>query len=106
MRVTVSHTKGKQEATRIIDQTTEDVVKGIVAGPVQITDQSRSWNGDTMNFGFTARMGPIAAPIRGTVAVAETEVVIDVELPGFLKSFLPEERIRSEVQTRVRGLLS
>jgi hypothetical protein len=106
MRVTVPHKKGKQEARRIIDQTTDDVMKGIVAGPVQITDQSRSWNGDSMNFGFTARMGPITAPIHGTVEVADTEVIIDIELPAFLKNFLPEERVRSEVQNRVRGLLT
>jgi hypothetical protein len=59
-----------------------------------------------MNFGFTAGMGPITAPIHGTVEVTDTEVIIDIELPGFLKSFLPEERVRSEVQTRVRGLLT
>lgn len=106
MRVSVSHTKGKQEAKRIIDQTTDDVMKGIVAGPVQITDQSRRWNGDTMDFGFTGRMGPFSAPIHGSVAVTDTEVIIDIELPGFLKNILPEERVRSEVQTRVRGLLT
>ncbi len=106
MRVSVSHTKGKQEAMRIIDQTADDFMKGMLAGPVQITNQRKVWKGSTMDFGFTGRMGFFSAPINGTITVTETEAIIDVELPGILKKFFPEERMQSEVQNRVRGLLT
>ena len=106
MRVTISHDKGKKEAMRIIDQTADEFIKGMATGPVKVTNQSKSWNGSTMDFGFTGKMGIFSSPIKGKIDVTETEVIIDVELPGMLKNFLPEEKVRAEVQNRVRGLLA
>jgi hypothetical protein len=105
MRISISHSKTRQEAIKIIDEGTDKFMQG-VAGPVQITDQRKSWNGSKMDFGFTGRMGPFSTPMNGTVEVTDTDIIIDVELPGILKNFLPEEKVRTEVQNRVRGLLN
>jgi hypothetical protein len=105
MRITISHTKGRQEAMKIINESTDKFMQGM-AGPVQVTDQRKSWNGSKMDFGFVGRMGPFSAPINGTIDVTDTEIIVDVELPGILKNLLPEEKVRTEVQNRVRGLLT
>lgn len=105
MKITVSHNKGQKEAMRIVDQSSEELFRGIPAGPVQIVDQQKSWKGSTMSFSFTGKMGFLKAPISGTVEVTEKDVTIECELPGFLENLIPEEKVRAGIQSRVRGLL-
>jgi hypothetical protein len=105
MKITVSHNKGEKEAMRIVDQSSEELFKGIPAGPIQIVDQHKSWNGSTMSFSFTGKMGFFKAPISGTVLVTDKDVTIECELPGFLKKLIPEEKVRASIESRVRGLL-
>jgi hypothetical protein len=51
-------------------------------------------------------MGFFTAPIRGTVVVTDREVILDIELPGIVSKFIPEEKIRAQVEGRVKGLLA
>jgi hypothetical protein len=108
MRVTVSHDKGLAGITRTVNEQSEQLLKQVAAsgGPLQVTDVVKQWNGSTMHFEFTGRVGIFSAPIKGDVICAEKEVTIDVELPGMLKSMLPEEKIKAQVESRVKGLLT
>ena len=106
MRVTISHDKGQKEAMRIIDQSAQDLLSGIPTGPVRITDSKKSWDGNTMNFSFRAKMGLFSSSVRGTVLVTEKDVTIDVELPGIVKNLVPEEKIRATLETKAKGLLA
>lgn len=105
MRLTVSHNKGRDEAMKIIDQTAEDLFKGVPGAPVQIVDTQKRWDGPTLYFSFTGKMGFFTAPIKGLVFVTERDVTVDVELPGFVKSLVGEEKIRAGIEGRVKGLL-
>jgi hypothetical protein len=40
------------------------------------------------------------------VQCGEKEVTVDVELPGALKALVPEEKVKQQVEGRVRGLLN
>jgi hypothetical protein len=40
------------------------------------------------------------------VQVTEKDVTIECELPGILKNFIPEEKVKAQVEGRVRGLLT
>jgi hypothetical protein len=82
MRVTVSHDKGLEGAKKIVNDSADQLLKGAATGPVEIADMHRNWQGDQMQFSFTARMGIFSAPIKGFVECRQTEVVVDVELPG------------------------
>jgi len=106
MRVTVNHDKGLEGAKKIVNDSADQLLASAASGPVKITDMNRQWNGNNMDFAFVGRMGFFSAPIRGQVLVTEKEVTIDVELPGLLKQFMPEEKIRAQVEGRVRGLLN
>jgi hypothetical protein len=59
-----------------------------------------------MDFSFTARMGVFSAPIKGTVLCTEKDVTVDVELPGMLKALIPEDKVKQQVEGRVKGLLT
>jgi hypothetical protein len=106
MRITIAHEKGRQEATRIVDKSAEDLVQSIPAGPVKISDHQKTWDGDTMSFSFKAKMGFFGATIRGTAQVNDKDVVIDVELPGMVKALVPEDKIRAALEVKAKGLLA
>jgi hypothetical protein len=105
MRVTVSHNKNPQEVIRSVDRGFDEIFKGMPMGPIQITDEQRTWVGSTLNFSFNANAGFMKIPVKGIVQVEETQVTIDVDLPSFISQFFPEEKIKTVLQDRVRGLL-
>ncbi len=106
MRITVSHNKTPAEIKANIDRSFDDIFKGLPMGPVQISEEHRTWVGDTMNFSFHAKAAFIAVPVKGWIAVEPAQVTIEVELPSFLKNFLPEEKVKTAVESRIRGLLT
>jgi len=106
MRVTVNHNKGLDGATKIVNDSADQLLASAASGPVKITDMQREWNGSTMDFSFVGRMGFFSAPIKGKVYVTDRDVTVDVDLPGLLKQFMPEEKVRAAVEGRVRGLLN
>ena len=55
-------------------------------------------------------VGPVVASMivdstGGTVAVTDQDVTIDADL-GFLGKLMPEEKVRTTVESRVRSLLT
>jgi hypothetical protein len=106
MRITVTHNKGLQGAKKLVDDSATELFKGTPGTPVQIVDQQRRWEGDTMHYSFTGKMGFFSAPIRGWIQVTEKDVTIECELPDLLKKFMPEEKLKAGIESRVRGLLT
>jgi hypothetical protein len=108
MRVTVSHDKGLDGIVRSVNDQSDQLLKQVAAsgGPMQVTDVVRQWNGNVMHYEFIGRVGIFSAPIKGDVICGEKEVTIDIELPGMVKNFLPEDKLRAQVESRVKGLLT
>lgn len=106
MRVSISHNKPKQEVINIVETQTQELLRSVASGPVQIADAQKQWQGDTMYFSFKGKMGFFSVPIKGTVEVRETEVIIDADLPGLVTKMISEEKIRAQVEGRVKGLLA
>jgi hypothetical protein len=104
MRITVSHTQPKQEVKAAVDRSFDDLFRGVGGIPLQLVNQQREWNGDTLNFSFSAKVGFLSAPIRGTVEVTERDITVDADL-GLLEKLFPAGPTRSEIESRVRGLL-
>jgi hypothetical protein len=106
MRIIIPNHKSVDECKKIVERSTEDLFRSAAGGIVQISDIKKSWNGDTMMFSFRAAVAFVATPIEGTVAVTEKEVTIDVVLPEMFRKLIPEEKLRSGIESRVRGLLT
>ena len=104
MRVTVSHTKNKEEVMRAVDRSFEDLFRGIGAIPVQFDDERRNWQGSTLSFSFTAKMGFMSTPIKGIVEVTDRDLTIDADL-GLFERLLPTAKVQQSVSGAVRGLL-
>ena len=105
VRITVGHTKSKEEIKRAIDRTFDDLFKGIANMPVQIVDEKRAWNGDTLFFSFGAKVSLLTSPIKGTIEVTDREVIVEADL-GLLEKLLPAAQTRATIENRVRVLLN
>lgn len=105
MRVTISHNKPKEEIRRSIDRSFDDFFKGPGFIPLQIVNQHRSWQGNTMTFSFDAKAGILSTPIKGFVEVTDKDVTVDADL-GLLEKLLPTKQARQAIEGKVRGLLT
>jgi hypothetical protein len=105
MRVTITHNKPVQQVKDAVDHSMDQVFSGLGVGIVEFTDPHRQWNGDTMSFSLTAKMGFIKTPIKGTVEIRATDLTVDVDL-GLLDKLIPQETVRTGIESQVRGLLT
>jgi hypothetical protein len=106
MRIIIPNKKSVEETKRIVERSTEDLFRSAAGGIIQISGVEKSWSGDTMTFVFKAGVAFLTTPIQGTVAVSEKEVVIDVAIPEAFRHFIAEDKLKSGIETRVRGLLA
>ena len=104
MRITVSHNRPKEEIRRSIDSSFDDFFKGVGFVPIQIANEQRQWQGNTLHFSFNAKAGILSTPIKGFVEVTDRDVTIDADL-GLLEKLLPAKQTREALESRVKGLL-
>ena len=105
MRVTISHNKPVDQVKTAVDHSIDQVFNGLAVGMVEFTDQQRAWHGDTLAFSMTAKFGFIKTPVRGTIAVGTSDIAVDVDL-GLLEKLIPQQTVKTAIESRVRGLLT
>lgn len=104
MRITVSHTRSKEEVMRSVDRSFDDLFRNVGVIPLQFVDEKRSWQGSTLTFSLCAKMGPLSTAIKGTIEVTDRDLTIDADL-GLLERLIPTSKAREAITSRVRGLL-
>ena len=104
MRISISHNRTKEEVVQSIDRSWDDLFKEAGALPVKLTVEQRSWQGSTMTFALTAKMGIISTPIKGTVEVTDRDIIVDADL-GMLGRFVNEKTAQQLLGSRIKGLL-
>jgi hypothetical protein len=104
VRISVSHNRTKEEVVQTVDRTFNDLFKEAGGLPVKLTVEHRSWQGSTMTFALTAKMGIISTPIKGTVEVTDRDVIVDADL-GILGKFVNEKSAQQLLGSRIKGLL-
>src|ERR1700733_3120286 len=104
MRITIAHKKAKQEVVDSIDRGFDDVfqMQGL---PLKLMLEQKNWQGSTLTFALSAKMGFMSSPIRGTIEVTDRDVIIDADL-GMFERFVSEEKVRGALTTKFKGLLS
>jgi hypothetical protein len=103
MRINISHNRPKDELIHTVDRSFAHLFQ-TTGLPVQLIDQQKTWQGSTMTFSLTAKMGFMSAPIKGTVDVTDRDITIDADL-GILERMIPAKTAQELIATRIRGLL-
>jgi hypothetical protein len=57
-----------------------------------------------MTFALTAKMGFMSTPIKGTVEVTDSDVIVNADL-GMLGRFVNEKTAQQLLGSRIKGLL-
>ena len=104
MRITVSHNRSKEEVVQSVDKSFNDLFQGIGGIPVKLVQEHKSWQGSTLTFALTAKMGLLSTPIKGTIEVTDRDITIDADL-GILERMIPAKKAHELVSQHVRGLL-
>ena len=104
MRITVSHNRRKEDVIQSVDRSFNDLFQGIGALPVKLVQEHKSWQGSTMTFALSAKMGMLSTPIKGTIEVTDADITIDADL-GILERMIPAKKAQEVLTTHIRGLL-
>jgi hypothetical protein len=104
VRVTVSHNRSKEEVMRSVDQSFDQLFAGAAGLPLRVTQEQRGWQGSTLHFALTAKMGLLSTPIKGYVEVTDKDITIDADL-GILERMIPAKKAQEALTNHVRGLL-
>lgn len=105
VRITITHNRSKEDVIQSIDRGFNRLFQEAGALPVKLVVEQRSWQGSTMSFLLTAKMGIISTPIKGTVEVTDKDLTIDVDL-GMFNRFVDEKSAQQMIGNRVKGLLN
>jgi len=105
MRITVAHNRTKEAVIQSVDRSFDELFQGPGLSQIKIADQRRTWQGNTLTFSLTAKMGFLSTPIKGTVEVTDKDIIIDADL-GMLERLIPEAKAREMLSTRIKGLLN
>jgi hypothetical protein len=104
MKVVLEHHRTKKEIMDAVDQGFQDMfqAEGL---PVKIVVKEKSWKGSVLTFVLSAKMGLLSTPIKGTVEVTDSQILIDADL-GMLNKFIPEKTAQDMLGTRIKSLLN
>jgi hypothetical protein len=105
VRITITHKRSKADVIQSIDRGFNQLFQEAGALPVKLVVEQRSWQGSTMSFLLTAKMGIISTPIKGTVDVSDKDLTIDVDL-GMFNRFVDEKSAQQMIGNRIKGLLN
>ena len=105
MKVVVAHHSTEQAVKPVLDQGVDQLLAGAGGKSVQIVDQKKSWAGSVMTFSCTGKVGFISVPLAATVAVDDTNVTVECELPAMVKNFVGEDKVRGIVEENVRKMV-
>jgi len=106
MTLIVPHHRTQQDAVAVVDRGANELFSGIGGGAVEIKEFKKSWTGSTMAFSFTGSMGFISIPLSGTVAVDDSNITIQCELPAMVKNFIGDEKVAGAIERKLTPLLA
>jgi hypothetical protein len=106
MTIIIPHGTTVEKAMATVDNSANSLFELTAGSHVQLVDKTRSWNGSTMDFGLTARVGFISVPISGTIVVDSINVTVNCHLPALVNQFIGEEKIRTGLEGRIRAMLT
>lgn len=90
---------------RSVDRSFDDLFRGVGVIPIQFVEERRSWQGSTLTFSLSAKVGFVSTPMSGTIEVTDRDITIDADL-GLLERLIPASKARDSITGRVRALLT
>lgn len=106
MRVHVSHDLGRRGARQRLAAFADGLARREWPGGADVSDIRQHWTGDRLDFSCVAARGFFSLTLRGWVDVADSEVILDADVPPMLASFVGEDRIREVLEAELTRVLA
>jgi hypothetical protein len=104
MRIQRDHGVSRGEAIHRIDAFLDGLMRKELPGSMKIREPSKSWSGDVMSFSFKIKKGFLGTKISGSIHVDNQSIIMESELPGLVKTFVGEEKIREVINEQLHSL--
>jgi Putative polyhydroxyalkanoic acid system protein (PHA_gran_rgn) len=105
MKITIAHNRTKAEVMQTIERSFDEMARANAGIPVQFAVKEKNWQGSVLNFELSAKMAMLSTPIKGTVEVTDTDVIVNADL-GVLNRFVSDETAAEMFGKRFKGLLN
>ena len=105
MNVVQRHKLGQAEAIKRIDGFLDELMAREPPAGVTIKNPQKTWNGNRMDFSFSANRGFFGTTITGTMVVTDASVTLDSELPGIIRTFVGEDAVRDVIARELGRIL-
>jgi hypothetical protein len=98
MRVERNNPKSQEKAINIIDGFLDRLVRHQFSGGVKISDPYKNWQRNKMSFSFKVKKSFfLSVTLSGTITVTGEKIVLDCSIPGFVTTFVDENKIRQVI---------
>ena len=104
MHIERKHRVGQEEAIRKINALLDDLQGRPYPAGVSVADVSRNWSGNDLNFSVHAKKGFLGTTLSGLLHVNDDCLVLDYDLPSWVATFVPEDKIRDAIHQQLDKL--
>lgn len=106
MRLEIKHNLGKEKAIEKIDGFLDKLAEKELPAGIKIENPKKEWSENVMTVSFKAKKSIFGVDIKGTATVFEDHVIIEVDLPAIITSFVSEEDIANRLKSGAQELLT
>ncbi len=106
MQIVYLHKTEKAVAIKKIDNFLIALMRREFPSGVKLKNAQKQWNGDNMTFSFKVKRGVIGTKISGNILVTDNTVKLTFNLPGLVKTFVSEEKIKNVINQQFDELFT
>jgi hypothetical protein len=106
MRIERTYAHSSDELKRRLEQLTDGFSAIKLPAGVAVSNISKSWQGDTLKFSFTAGMGFFSATIGGQAMVSGSSVILEVTLPGMMSAMIDERDVEGRIAAQLDAVMA
>ena len=106
MRLKVEHNLSRQKAIEKIDSFLDKLAEKELPAGITIDNPQKSWSDNVMTVSFKAKKGFFGVEIKGTATVFDDHVIIEMDLPAIVTSFVSEDEIAVRIKNDAQALLN
>jgi len=101
MHIEHNHRLGAAEAIGRINALLDDLLRRQLPAGVTVQEISRNWSENALSFSFRASKGIFGATSSGVLHVNDDSMILDFDLPGWVTSFIGEDKIRDTIHQQL-----
>lgn len=106
MRLEIEHDLSEEAAREKINGFLDQLSSTDLLAGVKLSNPKMVWTGNVMDLSFRLNKGFLRVNVDGTLTVTDKSVIIEINIPAIVTSFIPEKDIARRIESQARSLLN